>query len=204
MNSSMSFEVEQKYRVADFSEVRRVLADLGAKAGETVTQVDVYFAHPGRDFGATDEALRIRRVGDVNCLTYKGPKIDATTKTRREVELEIAPGEQGATIGNQLLEALGFCPVAKVSKVRCVYHFQRDSSMIELALDKVERVGTFVELEIMADGEADIEPARQAIAAMAAELKLTEVERRGYLELLLASQEVEPSRGPRRQLDRDN
>ena len=44
---------------------------------------------PCRDFAQTDEALRIRTVGDTSFVTYKGPKLDATTKTRRELELPL-------------------------------------------------------------------------------------------------------------------
>ena len=70
------------------------MIELGATIEPPVVQVDQYFAHPARDFAQTDEALRLRRVGKQNFITYKGSKIDATTKTRREIELPLAPGEE--------------------------------------------------------------------------------------------------------------
>ena len=82
----MPIEVEQKFPVADRAALDRQLAALGFVPRDAELQVDQYFAHPARDFARTDEALRIRRVGQFNYITYKGPKLDATTKTRREIE----------------------------------------------------------------------------------------------------------------------
>ena len=182
----MSFEVEQKYRVADPADVRRRFALLGAEDGGAVVQVDTYYAHPGRDFSATDEALRIRRVGAKNFITYKGPKLDATTKTRREIEFEFAAGDSGAERCDQLLQALGFQRVAEVSKTRQLSRLQRGKHSIELALDDVQEVGSFVELEIGVEQESELDAARAALADLASELGLEDVERRGYLEMLLA------------------
>src|SRR5688500_13235290 len=104
----MTIEVEHKYRVTDLADVQRRLAALPATIAEPQLQVDTYFAHPARDFAKTDEALRIRCVGERNYVTYKGPKLDAVTKTRREIELPLAPHESGAAAFGELLLALGF------------------------------------------------------------------------------------------------
>ena len=87
----MRYEVEQKFPVADMRAIREGLAALGAEVAAPQEEVDLYFAHPVRDFAATDEALRLRQKGPQNRITYKGPKIDTTTKTRREIELPLAP-----------------------------------------------------------------------------------------------------------------
>ena len=152
----------------------------------TLAQVDTYYAHPVRDFAATDEALRIRRVGDNNWMTYKGPKIDSTTKTRLELELPIAAGSDGARRGDEIWQALGFCRVGEVSKQRKIYKLNRAGRQCELALDVVEALGSFVELEIVVAELSELDQAREVIADLAAELALSGIERRGYLELLLA------------------
>src|SRR5947209_1900997 len=103
----MKYEVEQKYRYPADLDLEKRLNDLGAAWHEPVQQVDTYFAHPARDFAATDEALRIRSVGEQNFVTYKGPKIDKTTKTRHELELPLASGHKAAEQFGQLLQALG-------------------------------------------------------------------------------------------------
>lgn len=181
----MHYEVEQKFRVAGHAAVADRLTALGAVAAGEQAQNDLYFAHPARDFARTDEALRIRSVGERNFVTYKGPKVDTTTKTRRELELPLAAGAAGRQQFAELLEALGFRRVAEVRKRRALYALGYQNRSVEVALDDVDGVGTFVELELSAD-EAGLAAARECLAALAAELGLSQPERRSYLELLLA------------------
>ena len=179
----MPIEVEQKYRLTDRDALFARLAALGAVAMQTVTQVDTYYAHPARDFATTDEALRIRRVGDASFITYKGPKLDQQTKTRREIELPLLEvADPGFA---ELLQALSFHSVAEVTKVRQIFSLERAGQTIEISVDQVNGVGGFVELEIVVSAEAQIPPAQQQIAALASELQLEHSERRSYLELLL-------------------
>jgi adenylate cyclase, class 2 len=178
-------EVEQKYPLADVAAVEQRLAALGAQAGDTLEQVDRYFNHPARDFAQTDEALRLRCVGQENFITYKGPKLDATTKTRQEIELPLPPGSSAATAHATLLEALGFKPVAAVRKQRRLFHIDWEGKTVEVALDDVTEVGKFLELEISAD-ETTVEAAKACLASLATRLGLVKTERQSYLELLLA------------------
>ena len=112
----MRYEVEMKFPVAEMAVLESRLTGLGATIGESQSEVDTYFAHPARDFAKTDEALRIRRKGIANFITYKGPKIDAATKTRREIDLPLPPGEDTAQAWTGLLDALGFAAVGEVRK----------------------------------------------------------------------------------------
>lgn len=180
----MQYEVEQKFPVADLSDTERRLVELDARFDEPVFQSDGYLAHPSRDFRSTDEALRIRRVGNDCCITYKGPKIDKTTKTRREIELPLAGGPDGADRFRELLLALGFSPVADVNKTRRTAHLVYQGKPVEIALDEVDGLGVFVELELSAD-EDDLEAAKDTLHAFAKELSLHTPERRSYLHLLL-------------------
>src|ERR1043165_5986993 len=88
----MQFEVEQKFPLTSPAAIEQKLLQLAARESDRVEQIDAYFNHPSRDFAQTDEALRIRQVGQQNFITYKGPKVDATTKTRREIELPLGDG----------------------------------------------------------------------------------------------------------------
>lgn len=177
----MRMEVEQKFRVDSLAKIERRLKKLNATVGEPQEEVDLYFAHPSRDFAQTDEALRIRRKGRQSFVTYKGPKIDSTTKTRREIDLPIdSPDDWQA-----LLEALGFRPVAEVRKRRRKAVLDWSAREIEISLDDVDRLGPFVELEIVTDA-GQVDPAREAIRLLAAALGLVENERRSYLGMLLA------------------
>jgi adenylate cyclase class 2 len=196
----MPFEVEQKFRVHDGDALAKRLNELGARDAGAIEQLDHYFNHPSRDFAQTDEALRLRHVGCVkpvgrveaaethqskNFITYKGPKLDATTKTRRELELPLPPGDELLKHYAELLTGLGFRPVAQVHKSRRQFQLNWQGRDIEIALDDVTGLGNFIELELSAN-EGTLEAAKSAIAALAAKLSLTENERRSYLELLLA------------------
>ena len=177
-------EVEVKYRSADWDRVRAVLAAWGATLAESREDADHYFNAPDRDFAATDEAVRLRRIGEANYLTYKGPKREKATKTRTEIELPLGPGAQAAATAVRLLTSLGYRPVAVVTKARQVYHAVRDGVPLEVCLDDVGAVGRFVEIEAKAE-EAGFEGAKAAVLAAAAALGLTDQERRSYLQMLI-------------------
>ena len=181
-----TYEVEQKFRVSDLDRVLDRARQLGAEVGDLVEQADTYFTHPCRDYSVTDEALRIRRVGERNRVTYKGPKIDTATKTRREIELPLPEGQVYAGQFAELLTALGFCRVTVVHKQRRTATITWRGQQIEMALDEVAHVGTFVELELPAD-DSTIATARDCILSLATKLQLVQVELRSYLEMLLES-----------------
>ena len=183
----MTFEVELKFPLPDAREVLARLAALGVVAGAAVEQQDLYFAHPQRDFGQTDEAFRIRSVGDSNCVTYKGPVIDSRTKTRRELEIGFEAGADAARNFAVMLEMLGFRQVRAVHKRRTPHRLQWSGRACEVALDEVEQLGSYVEIEMLAE-EAEREAARDAILALAHHLGLADSERKSYLCLLLEKQ----------------
>ena len=181
----MPLEVEQKFRLEDFVQIHQTLLDLGATFQAPVRQVDRYFRHPQRDFAQTDEALRLRRVGEKNCITYKGPKIDRETKTRREIELALEPGEQVFAAWSELLEILGFWQSLEVPKQRTPGDLMWEGAVVHLALDYVAELGHFLELEIVAE-ESDLAAAKARLLGLAKKLGLKQVERRGYIDLLLS------------------
>ena len=158
---------------------------MGASIDAPLQEVDQYFNAPDRDFARTDEALRLRRIGSTNFVTYKGPKTDSQTKTRSEIEVPLAPGDTVAKQFSDLLVHLGYRAVAAVTKRRVVCHLHREAFDLEACLDDVDEVGKFVELEILAPPEA-LDAARAVLLKMAKEMGLGPQERRSYLEMLLA------------------
>lgn len=177
-------EVEQKFPLPQAAPVLAALSNLGAALGEPQLQVDRYFNHPARDFAATDEAFRIRSVGDQNCVTYKGPKLDATTKSRREIEIAFAPYPASAEQFASMLLLLGFREAGTVRKHRRQASLVWNGQQVEVMLDEVTHLGSFLELEIGAE-EAEVPAAKEALQTLADHLGLTTSERRSYLELLL-------------------
>jgi len=185
MSKSTPFEVEQKFSLQGRADqIREQLSDLGATFRGEIRQIDRYFNHPVRDFAQTDEALRIRSVGDCNFVTWKGPKIDSRTKTRREIETPLGDGGQTADQFGETLERLGFRPVAIVSKLRQQLELTHGGFQFELVLDEVDQVGSFMEIELLAD-EAGLAEAQTAVLKLSEDLGLDTPERRSYLEMLL-------------------
>jgi adenylate cyclase class 2 len=179
-------EIEQKFAHADFAAIERRLAEWGARAGEEHTEADHYFNTPDRDFARTDEAFRLRRIGDANFLTYKGPKHPGAVKIRTELEIPLRDGEEAAGQFTQMLLHLGYRPVAVVRKHRRMRHLERDGFALTVCLDEVEQLGRFAEVEIVAP-EEQVDRAKTVLADTAAALGLSELERRSYLNLLLTA-----------------
>lgn len=179
-------EVEMKFPVADFAALERRLAEWGAPPPDELDEADHYFNAPDRDFARTDEALRVRRIGPANFVTYKGPKRDLLTKTRTEIEVPLADGDRAAEDFMRLLQHLGYRLVAVVRKRRRVFRLSREGRAFEVCLDDVEGVGRFAEVETQAPDE-QLSAARDALVKTAAGLGLSGSERRSYLEMLLTS-----------------
>jgi adenylate cyclase, class 2 len=165
-------EVEVKARAPD--DIAKRIAALGATLLAVENHHDLYFNSLQRDFRFSDEALRIRIKEEGARLTYKGPKLDQTTKSRLERTVKIDDPQQM----EQILSALGFVRSAEVRKKRAKYSHEG----VVLALDEVEGLGCFVEVE--AEGEGDYEEQRRKVLSVLSNLGLNESIRSSYIELL--------------------
>ena len=174
-----------KFAVADFAEVVATLERWRAAEVPAINEADHYFNAPDRDFATTDEAFRLRRVGELNRITYKGPKQPGVVKTRSEIEIALEPGRAAAEQFIQLVQHLGYRPTAVVRKRRTCHDLTRDGFALQVCCDEVESLGAFVEVEIVAS-PADKPRAEATLQAVAADLGLTNSERRSYLEMLLS------------------
>lgn len=181
----MTWEVELKFAVGDRGDLAPDLLRLGAVAAGESEQSDTYFAHPCRDFVQTNEAFRLRTVNGQHYLTYKGPVVDRTIKTRQEIEIPCGSGESTGEQWRSLIAALGFRPVREVRKHRRRFTLMREGRQFELCLDRVPALGDFAEIETLAETD-DRDVAREQVWSLARELDLTTAEPRSYLELLLA------------------
>jgi adenylate cyclase class 2 len=180
----VTYEVELKFPIADASDVTLQLIARGATPGRVVHQYDVYFRHPSRDFQQTHEAFRIRRYEDDVFITYKGPVLDKATKTRREIEIAVGRRPEDFDRMRELLVMLGFEPVRPVEKTRALFHLAWEGRELELAVDSIDDLGTYLEIEALAE-ENDRDAARDGILRLAERLGLQNPERRSYLALML-------------------
>jgi adenylate cyclase class 2 len=181
MGDAYLIEVEVKAIVKDFEEVRNKLTQIGAVKIKTEHQSDIYYNAPHKDFGETDEALRIREIPEKGkkrvILTYKGAKLDNISKTRKEIEVDVSDSENTSLI----LENLNFRRAASVKKNRDIYHIKE----FIITLDTVQDVGTYVEIETEANEDEDTSESIQKIYDIYKQLGIEEgFERRSYLELM--------------------
>jgi len=156
--------------------LRRRLADLGATPEGRAVQEDTFFAHPARDLVAGDEALRLRtvRTGSATTfeLTHKGPRQAGGLKARRETTVRLADDP------TELLRDLGFAPSVRLRKAREGWRL----GSVHVALDEVDGLGWFAEVEAVAGGAA-------AVQLALGELGLADepLVQRSYVELALAA-----------------
>ena len=168
-------EVEAKAHLPEPERAITSILELGGREIYFTIQRDTYYRHPGRDFAQTDEALRIREEEGRSFITYKGPKLDAQTKSREELEVPLVdPKDLG-----MLLLRLGFEPVAVVEKRRRAFLV----GTLEVAVDEVKGLGYFLEVEAKACN--DLEEGKARVLGLLDTLGLDRQERRSYLELLL-------------------
>jgi len=180
----MSLEVELKFRLPDAANMETLLRQRGAIETGTEIQTDRYFNHPSRDFRSTDEAFRVRTSGNENCITYKGAVLGTAAKTRHEIEIGFADGSQTVLQLMDVLRLLSFRFVREVEKSRRSFTLQANGYTFELAVDTVPGLGTFLEIELLADSDQR-HVAEQAVWELARSLELTTSEKRSYLDLLL-------------------
>ena len=160
-----------------------ILEKRGALKVGTLTQRDLYFNHPSRDFSKTDEALRVRIEGEKNAgsgkkasLTYKGERLSLRSKSRTELNVPLGLSAS-AEDAEKLLELLGFSRAGETEKDRTVFRL----SGLEVSLDLVKGLGAFVEVESISD---DIQGEENRILVFMEEMGWADHERRSYLELL--------------------
>jgi len=139
----MNVEIEAKLKVDSLEVVTQRLKDLSAEFIAERTEKDWYFDDENATFRTSDKALRLRRlsVGDDQkvILTYKGPKMADDYKKRIEIEVQVGNFESSENI----LAELGYNKALAVEKVRQLWKLQG----CEVALDNVEELGSYIEIE---------------------------------------------------------
>jgi adenylate cyclase class 2 len=169
-------EVEVKARIRKPEELRAKLAALGCQFSEPITQDDtVYLRRPleikdGGQRGIV--ALRIRRQAEKNILTVKKQLENGLDKIEHEIVFD-DPAQAHA-----MIEVLDFHVVSHVNKIRqkSVYND------LEICLDEVEGLGSFIEVEKMVAEEHDSEAIQAELFSWLISLGIKEEDRatKGY------------------------
>lgn len=180
-------EVEIKIRLTDkeFSELPLKFNTMDFFFEQNMRETDYYYNGIDRNFADTDEALRVRISHNLNtdeiqsCLTYKGKKLDDVSKTRPEHEVVI---DNPDTMRN-VLKYLGFQSSFVIEKIRSYYSYKN----INICIDKVDKVGVFMELENVIVNEAEKDNALKELFLLLESLSIekSRLERKSYLELYI-------------------
>lgn len=181
-------EKEIKYKIPNHESYLKLKDLLSKKCflRSKLQEIDDYFQHPCKDFGLTDEALRIRKdiyEGENKTkitLTYKGPRQPGYMKIREEINVELPRDEEHEKI-KILLEKLGFKHIARIEKRRTEY----DCKFYVASLDIVKDLGLFVEFELKPEGNPD-ELFNEIEKILSQNVRIELVEQT-YLELVLSS-----------------
>ncbi|MFC7193049.1 class IV adenylate cyclase [Halocatena marina] len=163
-------------------------ADLAKRGSvEEMTETDIYYTAPIRDFLETNECLRIRiRDSEPVELTYKGettPEMreqDQFWKNEVDIPIEDTDDVQ------HLLEAIGCEEVTTVVKHRSKVRI--DETVI--TLDDVEGIDHYLEIERTASTEEEVAQAVQSNRRLLSELGIDQpdIVDEPYRDLVLASQ----------------
>ncbi len=178
-------EVEVKIPVKNIEEIKEKLLQNGFIYQKTVVETDTYFTSDHYDMRKKDKALRIRETKNLDTgkmkaqLNCKGPKLDQISMTRKETEIEIQEPEKMVDV----LTELEFYPASKRVKKTRGYYIK---NQMTAAVDLVENLGSFLELEIIVEKEEDRAAGLDAIYDVMKLLGCEKIEtvRRSYLSML--------------------
>jgi len=190
-------EIEIKVKIQDPDSIRAKFEKNNGLYKLSFIHEDTYFNMPQglRDFKKTDEALRIRKSVGYNknereaqhkksyFITYKGKKLDKITKTRKELEIEIANGKDL----RELLNALGFQEIFTVKKERELYEFEFKGQNIEALIDYIPILKeNFIEVEIISESDDKVDESREILFDFLSvfDIKREDSITKSYLELI--------------------
>lgn len=167
-------EVEIKVRISDPDDIKKKFENENGKYKLSLIHEDTYFNMPKelRDFKKTDEALRIRKSVEFKknndsfkqktnyFITYKGKKIDTSTKTRKELESKLSHGLEV----KEILKVLGFQEIFTVKKERELYEFDFNNNQIEALIDYIPILKEyFIEVELIIDSTEKLNEKRNIL-----------------------------------------
>ncbi len=193
------FEMEIKLKIQNLDELRAQLSKLNHEHPVNLKHTDHYYNLPPQfgDFAKTDEALRLRSsiemdpqsqdiLNERHDLTYKGPKLDLTVKSRIEHVCHILePLEL-----DKILTALGYHKVLSVEKLREVHKVVFEGNAIECLIDQVEHLeGLYFEAEIVVPSEHEMPATKKILMDFIGYLGYSEPDTivESYLELVITS-----------------
>ena len=170
-------EIEIKLRVNNLEELEQKLKDAGLVISKEINQHDIVYSRIDDTHDYTESykgciIVRIRNQDGASILNLK--KQLSGEMDNLEYETKVEDGEAM----HQILLTLGWKPEVEVKKVRK----KGKIGEYEICLDRVEKLGDFVELEKLTDDSADPEKVRDELFKIAESFGLSrnDEETKGY------------------------
>jgi adenylate cyclase, class 2 len=139
--SSGGVETEIKLPVADPNAAIALLTNAGFSLVKPRTfESNIIFDTPANHLRSSGCVLRVRRAGEDQILTFKGPADRRRHKSREEIEIAVSD----ASKTTRILGGLGYYPQFRYEKYRTEFARQGESGLV--TLDETP-VGCFLELE---------------------------------------------------------
>ncbi len=138
-------EIELKFKVEDMNDLLAKLRDMDCEVSEILSQNDTIYVSDLNHVESVEGSiwLRVRKENEKVELNLK--KQSAKIQESKEIEFEVSSYEKA----NQLLETLGYQKWVVVNKKRRYSHYLN----YNLCIDEVERLGSFLEIELLVDEE---------------------------------------------------
>ncbi len=172
-------EVEVKVRINDIVGMEQRLKGEGAEYKGMIKQADEYFDFTDMRIINSGGAFRVRAADGKYRVTYKGVKKDKETTSREEIEI----GIESAAKMIEILEHMGFIRLCEIKKKRKSYLL----AGLKISLDEVEGLGSFMEIEGMANTDAEYKAKKGEIFMLIDKLGVTseDISQKSYMELAL-------------------
>ncbi len=136
-------EIELKFKVDNLDVLINKLKEEQCEISAVKMQNDTIYVQNLDDTESKEGSvwLRVRKENDKIELNYK--KQSKKKMESEEIEFEVSSYE----LANQFLKALGYLPWVEVNKKRRYSNYKE----YNICIDEVEKLGSFVELEILVD-----------------------------------------------------
>jgi adenylate cyclase class 2 len=154
-------ELEASYHLGEnYEDILEKIKEQNFKLVEDSVEEDTYFTDKNLEFVKSRTCLRTRKTNeDFLELTYK-PKTDNSTEKygKKEVNLRLDPKDYEDT--KYVINQLGYIEYVSFKKYRQVYSKNINGFEYNIMIDKIDGVGNFIELEILANTEEEKEKLR--------------------------------------------
>lgn len=150
-------EIEDSYVLNGEYNVYEKLEKYNFKFKEKITEEDTYYTDKEHTFIADRVCLRTRKTNEELLeLTYK-PKTDNSTEKYGKREVNIELNVKDYLDVKYILTELEFEEYVSFKKEREVYTKEIDEIKYGVMIDKIEGVGEYIELELLASSEEEKE-----------------------------------------------